>query len=475
MSLTYFKQKLKVIYNPPFILLLCIWYFFAWSWAFFTDSLNLAGSKTVAMVIAFWVVLFNVAISSYIVVKTFKFLKVKFRKTNPLLIMALGLPLFALMDFLISWLTAIIWIGPQGSFDNVLPLSSPTLVLINTPFKYAARFLGFYGLAAFFWLFIFLVSEKKYRKYSLLSVGLLAAISFVGWSLYKTPNGLKTNTTIVSENLNQHVGTLQNRNSDLVVLPEYSLDQINNDNLNTRIGQNQDASKTYFVGSQQVMDGRPAGHLNVLLFGNSEDGILKAQDKYRLIPGGEDLAYIVRIALRATNQKATLDYFSYAKMVNKGPFPLEVLKIDDQMKLGSAVCSSIIAPIDYQKFAKNGATIFTNSASLTIFRGSRVFAWQQKSLARFMATANSRYFLQSANAASAYVLDNNGKQLAEVRGIEAKDVAAFNNSIKTPYTMIGEVLVASGSLIVFIWLVNCLIRQNFNKFKKSKIKKTYKA
>ncbi len=457
------KQKLQQKIRHPYVWLLCIWYTLAWSWAFVTDSLDLAGSKPVAMAVAAWVVLFNVAISSYIVVRTFRFLRHKFKAYNPWLVIAIGLPLFALMDFAVSWLTAIIWIGPEGSVDNVLPLSSPALILINTPFRFAARIVGFYGLAAFFWLTVFLLIHKRWRVYSLVSIALLATLSGIGWRFYKNPNGSKVTATIVSENLDDHVGVMQNRDNDLVVFPEYGLDKIGNSNLQDRLGKNQDGSKTYFLGSQEVKDSSPTGHLNVLIFGNSEDGIASAQEKHRLIPGGEDLGYIARIALRATNQKGTLDYFSYAKMVIKGPRPLQTLSVDESTVLGSAVCSSIIASKDYQTFAAQGATLFTNSASLTIFRGSRVFAWQQKSLARFMAIANSRYFLQSANAATAYVLDNNGKQIAEVRGTEAKDVTAHNNSQKTPYTYVGEWLVATGLLIVFGWLIKVLHDRNKKK------------
>ena len=61
-------------------------------------------------------------------------------------------------------------------------------------------------------------------------------------------------------------------------------------------------------------------------------------------------------------------------------------------------------------------------------------------------------FLQSANAATAYELDNNGRQLAEVR-IEAKDIKVVTNSTKTVYTYIGEFLVAIGMLITGGWLV----------------------
>lgn len=465
------KHQLKYIAKHPLVVLLSGWYFLTWSWVFITDSLDLAGSKTVALVIGLFVTTLNITISVSIVVLTFRYLKTKFKNLKTRQIILIGLPIFALMDFMVSWLTAIIWLGPQGSIDNVLPLSSPTLLLMNTPLKYASRLVGFYGLAGFFWLVVFLLIQKQQHKHLKIVCILFAIISLAGWQFYKIPNGRSIKVTVISETLTDRVGNMGNRGSELVVFPEYGLEKIDASNLNTRISKNQDGSKTFFVGSKQLFDGRPAGHINLFMFGNTEQGILNQQEKHRLIPGGEDLSYLVRLGLRATNQKNTLDYFSHFKMVNKGTDLMHTLKLDEQTILGSAVCSSIISPIDYQVFTKQGATLLTNSASLSIFNGSRVFAWQQKSLARFMAVANTRYFLQSANLASAYVLDNNGNQKAEVKDIKAIDEVVKTNSNKTIFTFLGEYLVAIGSLIVAWWLLSFLRQQKTNIKKVNKVSK----
>lgn len=463
-------QQTKIFQNLP-IIILGIWYFFTWSWVFITDSLNLAGSVIVARIIAVFLITINVAISVFLVTTAFKYLKTKFSKFKTWQVVVFGIPVFALLDFLVSWLSAIIWIGPQGSIDSVLPLSSPSLILVNTPLKYASRLVGFYGLAGFFWLIIFLMTQKQLRKHIKTTCVVLLVLSTIGWLMYKTPNGRSIKATVISETLSNRVGNMANRGSELVVFPEYGLEKIDNSNLSTRLSENEDDSKTFFIGSQQVFDSRPTGHINMMLFGNNKDGIIAQQEKHRLIPGGEDLSFLVRAGLIATNRKSTIDYFSYQKMVNKGSEPLHNFKLDDQTVLGSAVCSSIISPKDYQELTKSGATILTNSASLSIFKGSRIFSWQQKSLAKFMAVANSRYFLQSANAASAYVLDNNGNQKAEVKGIEAIDYVAKTNTNKTLYTIIGDYLTALGSLIVAIWLISYLKTQKVQKKSNKKVSK----
>jgi apolipoprotein N-acyltransferase len=144
--------------------------------------------------------------------------------------------------------------------------------------------------------------------------------------------------------------------------------------------------------------------------------------------------------------------------------------------VAAAVCSSIIAPQDYRTFARSGATVFTNSASLSIFKGSPLFAWQQKSLARFMAVANARYFLQSANAASAYSIDINGKQTAEVKGRSTLLVEAKTNTVKTPYVYSGEWLLYLGfGMVICIMIYEGLNTYGTKKDSQSKSTKKTKV
>lgn len=451
-------------------MLICLagWYLFAWSWVFSTDNLDLANSNLVGMIIAFWVITFNTAIALFVVGRTFKLLKFKFKKTNPWLIILVGLPVFAFMDFFIVWLTAIIWIGPEGSIDNVMPFISPAMILINTPLKYAARVIGFYGLAAFFWLLIFTLSIKKYRKLSFVCGFVLALFSTVGYVAYSNTTSSNINAIIISEELKGHVGVIYNADTDLVVFPEYGLDKITDDNLQTRLAENND-KKTYFIGSQQRnLDDPNQGHFNSLIFGDNKNGISSFQDKYRLIPAGEDLSYAMKLALILSFRNETIDYFGYSKKIIKGSKQLTPIKINDNAVLGAAVCSSIISPEDYRHLTKNGSTLLSNSASLTIFKGSRVFAWQQKTLARFMAISNYRYFLQSANSAPAFMLDENGNQQVEVNGKQAKEVTVKNYKNKTIYTIMGEWLSAIGAIIVLIWGFD-FIWQRWFKGKKSRV------
>lgn len=442
-------MKLSRLYKRPALTGLVVWFGFAWSWVFFTDMLDLAGSKQQGFILAVFVYVLNVTITSSILWQAITLLTKVHKRYGKKGLVAMGLPIFALADFLACWLTTIIWLGPQGSADNVLPMGSLALPMVNTPLKFAARFLGFYGIAAVLWFFIYLVARKDTRKLAWIPVALVSVLSIVGWALYRVPNGRQIPVKLVSERLTGRVATIDGQGSELVVFPEYGLEKIDNKNLKERIKRTgAGEAKTYFLGSEQIYRPKVIGHINNMMFGNSTDGITDKEYKYRLIPGGEDLPYVVRLLLRATGQKGTLDYFSYAKSVIKGQYQLQPFVVNGDVRVAAAVCSSIIAPQDYRDFARSGATLFTNSASLSIFKNSPLFAWQQKSLARFMAVANARPFLQSANAASAYALDMNGKQVAEKKGYGTVDVLAQTNSRNTPYILVGEWLVWLGLVVV---------------------------
>src|SRR5690242_5004315 len=121
-------KYLRRITKQPAILLLVIWFSFAWSWTLQTDSLDLAGSKKQGMILAVIVSAFNIAVSTAIIWNMIRIVRWVFRTYSRWISIGLSLALFALADFLVSWLSTIIWIGPEGQVDNILPLSSPTLM-----------------------------------------------------------------------------------------------------------------------------------------------------------------------------------------------------------------------------------------------------------------------------------------------------------------------------------------------------------
>lgn len=431
------------------VVALTVWFGAMWSWLFFVDGPDLAGARWQGFVMSGFIFVVNVTISVALISCLWKLLDHIRVRYGLRWLLVLGIPVCAVMEFLACWFVALVWIGSQGSLDTVSPMGSLALPLTATPLVYASRFVGFYGLAAAAWLAIYLLTRKLYRK-ALLPMFLLLILSCLGWLFYHTPNGTAVRTKLISETLVQQVGAVETQNTDLIVFPEYGLDKVNGQEV---IGQriktsSEQPHKTYFVGSQQINDNLSVGHKNTLVFGNTSEGVLLRQDKYRLIPTGEDAPYVLRLLLRMFGQVSVLDHFSSIRSVIKGSHQLKPFKMTDSVHVAAAVCSSIISPQDYRHFARSGATLFTNSASLGTFNGSKVFTWQQTTLARFMAVANSRYFLQSANSATAYALDINGTKIAETGGIRSLDVTAFTNNRTTPYVLVGEWLVTVGGLVL---------------------------
>lgn len=444
-------SKLKKLFRQqPILIFIVIWYSLMWSWVLFTDALELTGGRVAAGLMAGIVLIVNVALSSVIMWQAVRLADRLAKRYRIRYWLPLALGVFALAEFLVSWLVALFWIGPEGSLDSTLPISSAGLVLIQTPIRFAARFVGLYGLAAFGWLIIWLVLQKKFRLVSWL-LAFLLMISLPASDIYQgRQTSMLISATIIRESIGKRVPPISDQ-TNLVIFPEYGLNEINDKNLGQRIEPaSKDAPSTMFVGSMRATVPNEVGYRNILVFGETGSGIISSQSKHRLIPGGEDMPYIARGILSLAGQSKTLDYFEQLKRINKGDQPLANLEVDPNTIIGPGLCSSITAPADYRQQVKQGATLLTNSASLTVFNGSRLFAWQQKSLAKFNAVANARYFLQSANAAEAFAFDTGGRQIASAKDHSTTTLEVQNSQIKTPYSLVGEWLVWVGLLAVAI-------------------------
>lgn len=448
-----FNKNQNWIKKRNIFVILLAWFSLAWAWILYTDSLKLSGSPTQGQAIATLVILINANASALLMFTVMNIARRLYNKYNRLLVILVLLCIFALGDFIVAWVTSFIWIGRQGSIDSILPLGSPVLILIHTPFAYASRLVGFHGLAAFAWLGFFLIAEKQYSKKIFYLVATLALLSIIGKLYYQHPSGKTTKVTIINESYYNRLGPISSKNTDLILFPEYGLDGVTPENISSRI-MLADNRSTKYIGSQQNRTINSSDHTNVLVYGDTGTGKVQLQEKHRLIPGGEDMPYAIEALLSLTRQKTTLRYFAYTKQIHKSPYQLRPLVLNENSIIGAAVCSSIISPEDYRRLSLSGASILTNSASLGIFGGSTTFQFQQKALAKFMAIANARYFLQSANDARSYVLDINGNTISQVTKPEALRVTVRNNHIKTLYTNLGDWLVVIGGLLAIPALID---------------------
>ncbi len=412
-----------------------------WSWLWLVDVGKLSSSAFMGYAILLFAYALLVGLTAYITSWAWKWLKPMLAKPSWISVLKLLL-VWAAVEFFIAWAVSAIWMGRSGNWDNMLPFYSLTPVIMLTPLKFLTRFLGYFGTSAVVGTGLVLIFHKQYRRYATIYWSGLLVLSLASWGMYKTPTGVDTNVTIVSEKLGEQQ-QIEIAQTGFVLLPEYGLDNNDSENVHNRFTE---TDKTvYFSGTKQVSSSSRS--LNVLVYGSNKAGFLDEQNKSRLIPAGEYMPFMLEELLRTTNS-AVYNDFMIRRGVVRGEHPVKPFKINDSLVFGNAACSSIINPEDYRKLTQKGSTVLTNSASLEIFRGSRLFGLYHDGFAKFMATANARPFLQSANNWKAFALDHNGNTLATVQPTGTKDVAIQTNSRKTPYTYLGEWVALLGGLFI---------------------------
>jgi apolipoprotein N-acyltransferase len=281
-------------------------------------------------------------------------------------------------------------------------------------------------------------------------MSVVALMTAMAWGIYRVPSGPKAPVVVVSEQNEQdeYVDVVQPKDGSLVVFPEYGFNGIENETITSRVAAQNPSEKVYFVGSRFVygLDNVK----NQLVAGDTKSGYTYEIYKSRLIPGGEYLPYTTVGLLRAIGADDVIDDFRQSRQIVKADGkPKEMLLDFDTMKVGAGICSSIIAPEDYRNLAKNGANVFTNSAFLGIFDNSQIYSWQQRSMAKLMAIANARTFLQAATSGPSFGFDTNGNQLFYVSDTGATEFLAELNNRRTLYSLFGEYLSIGG----LAWIV----------------------
>lgn len=414
----------------------------AWSWLLLVDVGRMADSVMVGYGALLIVYVFLVAVSTYIVTK------------------AIGLGLFALKDkpwyytlkitvcwaaveLFLAWLLAAIFWGSGSSWDDIIPFGSLTPLVMFTPVKFLTRFFGYFGTSASVGVGILLILQgRKWHKRAFVYWIVLFGLSLTSYMIFKTPNGPVVHTTIVSEKLAEP-RQVNPGESVFVLLPEYGLDNYESPSVHKRFELTSD--EVFFSGTRLITGND--GSRNVLVYGSNRQGYIEERTKSRLIVGGEFMPYLMELSLKHI-APVTYDQFKLRRVVNKGSGQLETFALPSGVVVGNAACSSIMNSEDYRRLARQGAVFLSNSASLEIFKGSRLFGMYHDGFAKFMAVANARPFLQSANNWKAFALDQNGNTLASVQPTGTKDVTIQPNSRKTPYTYLGEWVALTGGLYI---------------------------
>jgi len=440
-----------------------------WSWLLLIDAAQLAGNTLTGIVLAVLVYITMVTVSSLIAVSATRFVYRYYHNHAQVGIwFVVGLfVLWAAIEWVVAHAVALLWMGQDGSWDTSLPFGSLTPWLMYTPLRFLARLLGYYGLSAAVGVFVVVFLSKKLRRLALPYGLVLVGLTIFAWGWYRTSSGVSIEAVIAAEQLDvqQQIVT----DADLVLLPEYGLDDVPSDTSRQRVVS--PASKeVFFIGSHQDDSNTESGAVrNTLTLGSATRGFISEQAKTRLIPGSEYVPFSVEILLRAAGADETLLHFAATRAVEKGEAPIQPLPLRDGIVAGSEVCSSIIAPEDYRRLVASGATLLTNSASLGVFRGSLMYQAQHEGLARFMATANARPFLQSSSGGRSLAVDHQGTLIASTQPVSTMNVIVQGNQRLTPYARVGEWPVILGLMLLFALLAQHTKVHYFSTAIKTKI------
>lgn len=422
-----------------------------WSWILGIDLAKLASTNSAGVFLQFFVIVTITLLSAAIYTKSFRYLFASIRgKTSWLVPIKLVL-WWAITELFVSWAVSIIWYGDGARIDNVLPFTSLGNLAIWTPLGFLSRFVGFHGLSGVVFMLLAITIKPTLRRYFVLATLAVTSLTILAWWAYRVPSGPIVNAVVVTEQSSEdRMGhTLAPKDGSLVVFPEYSFNGLESENVNTKVEPRSRDEVVYFVSSRFVYEKDKIK--NQLVAGDTISGYDYKIDKSRLIPGGEYLAYVGVGLLKLIGANEVLDNFRVTRQISRGDGSQGQMLLNfGDLKVGAGICSNIIAPEDYRKLAKNGANVFTNSAYLGIFKSSRLYGWHQESMARFMATANARVFLQSASNGPSLGIDSNGRRIFYQEETGVKELSVSLNNKRTLYSFLGEYIAGFGLVWVLV-------------------------
>ncbi len=389
-------------------------------------------------------------------------LKISFNQKRIFLVLP---ALWVVCEWLRGWIFSIISIGPDSLVGPHWNFGNLGFAASVTPLVFVGRLVGLLGISfivVVINLCIFWIIQKRW-KLPLFLLSSIMLLTLTSWYLYKTPTGPSVNVLSLQFGINQNreIGSIDYHNNlatlqpkdkiDILVLPEYSSifenDQKNSDS--TALSRLTRNSETPIITSRQTTKGSKS--FNTLTVYKNDSSILYEHDKNFLIPVGEAMPYAFSIPLALSKK----DDVVKIREVSKGDTDVRVYS-SNGIVIGSQACSGAITPELYRKLVASGAVVVTNSASLSIFETSQSYHNQAQQMARFMAVANARPFIQATDGSYSFIVGSNGawQKKSQQHNIEAITDIVTLNSTKTMYTVLGEWVFWISLLILIIQLVS---------------------
>lgn len=373
-------------------------------------------------------------------------LKIRFEQKRVFLILP---ALWVVCEWLRGWIFSIISIGPDSLTGPHWNFGNLGFAASVTPLVFVGRFVGLLGISfivVMINLCVFWIMQKRW-KLPILILASIFLLTVVSWYMYKTPSGPSVNVLALQFGVNQNreIGSIDYHNYvakmqpshkiDIVVLPEYSSIFENDQKISdiaafTKLTQNKE---TPIITSRQTT--KNAKSFNTVTVYKNDSSILYEHDKNFLIPVGEAMPYAFSIPLAVSKK----DDVVKIREVSKGSTDTQAYS-SNGITIGSQACSGAITPELYRKLVNSGAVVLTNSASLSIFETAQSYHNQAQQMARFMAVANARPFVQATDGSYSFILSSNGnwQKKSQQKDIQYITDTIELNSTKTLYTLFGE-------------------------------------
>lgn len=442
------KQISRAVYWPGFAYGLVV---YMWelqttpsSWTALQGNLALFGKIAAWLLSAFTVSIGFWIMSRFIV----------YFKANTRLLMFSIPVVWALSEVLRVYSFSYIMFGPGASLSPNWNLGLIGLNLMATPLGFTSRLFGIYGLsmvAVMFNIALLLLMSRKNYKSGLYMILILICTCVFSYVLYK-PTGRHIRVSAVhlarADNLQRWPSDINLKpDTDILVLPEYSLFF---DNKNYEDFSRKNLMPDTLVITSVSTNEKP--DRNLLTAFQPNRGIISQQAKTFLVAGGEFMPYIFSVFFSAINQNNLTITFNQTQQIIRGARPEEPIN-SNKLRVGSLVCSGVLALNEYRRLAASGSQLLTNSASLSIISSASLYHNQESNLTRFHAVANARSFVQASRSGESYIINSNGDYLAVTKG----ETAIINgtvqtNDVKTIYTLLGEWTLFLGPFyLLLVW------------------------
>lgn len=443
------KQIVRSVYWSGFIYLL-----FVFVWILQTNPnswTEVGGVLAILMKITIWILCALFASIGFWLLGRF----IDHFKSNPKILL-LSLPAaWALSEFIRVFMFSIFYYGPGGSISPNWNLGIIGLGITATPFIYIARFVGLYGLSIVVVLINIALYYILYKRNVKVAVGIfipLIILSALGYGLYR-PSQKTINASVVHLSEKDSLLTwdkieLPPKNTDLLVLPEYSLFFDNKDY--KQFSSEYLASDSTIITSVAGTERPPTNNLTAF---SPSRGIFSSQPKTFLIATGEYVPYFITGFFKLINQDIIVKSFNESQQVRRGDKPEQVIQTPNA-RVGALVCSGVLALNEYRRLSSDGAEVLVNTASLSLLAQASMYHEQEGYLTMFHAVANAKPFLQSSRSGESYILSSDGSKLVSTTG-DSKLITSTvqTSSTRTLYSMLGEwTLVLSFGLLAFIVL-----------------------